>query len=161
MIFYPMVGRTAQVGPYYPVLTVLRFIPAALLNDIERRCAWLTTEFTTAMLYPLSQKTEVGIRAPRKGRKRPLSNVVFLCPPKTQTALRRCYHVMVGCIEQPLKRLAGSFAGSSNLIQSTAQRLELVVRRFIPLQRNSAMNTQHAQKPKTRISLFNLAKRTP
>jgi hypothetical protein len=31
---------------------------------------------------------------------------------------------MVGCIGQPLKRLAGSYAGSSNLIQSATQRLE-------------------------------------
>jgi len=32
---------------------------------------------------------------------------------------------MAGCIEQPLKRLAVPFCGSSNLIQSTAQEFEL------------------------------------
>ena len=68
--------------------------------------------------------SKAGIRPPRKGHNRPLLTVVFLYPPKTQAALCRVYSVMVGCIEQPLKRLAGSFAGRSNLIHSTAQRLD-------------------------------------
>jgi len=65
----------------------------------------------------------VGIQTPSKGRKRPLSNVVFLCPSKTQVLIRLVLSVLVGCIEQPLKRLACSFAGSLNLIHSTAQRV--------------------------------------
>lgn len=83
----------------------------------------LTDCYRVANLSPLSQKTKVGIETPRKGHNRPLSTVVFLYPSKTQAALCRLYFVMVGCIEQPLKRLAGSFAGSLNLIHPTAQRL--------------------------------------
>ncbi len=93
------------------------------INNTQRG---LTSTKRVLNLSPLSQKTKVGIRAPRKGHKWPLSNVVFLCPPKTPTASCRLHSVMVGCIEQPVKRLAGSFAGSSNLIHSTAQQLELV-----------------------------------
>lgn len=84
----------------------------------------LTLSTGTAILFLLSQKTKAGIRTPRKGHSRPLSNVVFLCPSKTQTALCRVSSFMVGCIEQPLKRLARSFAGSSNLIHPSAQRFE-------------------------------------
>lgn len=74
------------------------------------------------MMPPLSQKTKAGSRSPRKGHNRPLSNVVFLCPPKTQAALCCVLSVMAGCIEQPLKRLAGSFAGTANLMHSATQR---------------------------------------
>lgn len=77
----------------------------------------LTLQPLAAILTP-SCSSKAGIETPHKGHKRPLLNVVFLYPSKTQF-----YSVMVGCIGQPLKRLAGSFAGSLNLIQSTAQRL--------------------------------------
>jgi len=84
----------------------------------------LTPNLLAFILFPLSQKTKAGIETPRnQGPQRPLLNVVFLCPPKTQAALCRLYSVMVGCIGQPLKRLAGSLAGSLNPIQSATQRL--------------------------------------
>lgn len=84
----------------------------------------LTRIHLTANLYPLSQKTKVGICSPDNiGHNRPLYTVVFLCPLQTPAALCRLFSVMAGCIEQPLKRLAGSFAGRSNLIHSVTQRL--------------------------------------
>lgn len=92
-----------------------------------------------AILIPLSQKTKDGIQTPSKGHNRPLSKVVFLCPSITQAALCRVYFVMVGCIEQPLKRLAGSFAGSLNLMHPTAQRLRPMGGGYSPFQRNTAM----------------------
>ena len=68
--------------------------------------------------------SKAGIGTPSKtGHNRP-HTVVFLCPPKTQAALCRLFSVMAGCIEQPLKRLAGACTGSSNLIHSATQRLE-------------------------------------
>lgn len=84
----------------------------------------LTARERGFMIAPLSQNVKDWIRTPAKtGHNRPLSNVVFLCPPKTQAALCRVYSVMAGCIEQPLKRLAGSCTGSANLIHSATQRL--------------------------------------
>ena len=74
-------------------------------------------------INPLLPHVAVGIETPRKGHKRPLSNVVFLYPSKTQGLNRLVYSVMVGCIQQPLKRLACSFAGSLNFIHSTAKSL--------------------------------------
>jgi len=66
---------------------------------------------------------------------------------------------MAGCIEQPLKRLAGSFAGRSNLIHSSTQRLDPMGGGLPLLQRNTAMNTpathpaNHGQtKPETNNS---------
>jgi len=88
-------------------------------NFMQSIADYLTTPQHRLIITPLSTHLEAGIRPPRKGHKRPLLNVVFLCPSKTQFNF-----VMVGCIEQPLKRLAGSFAGRSNLIHSTAQRLD-------------------------------------
>jgi hypothetical protein len=83
----------------------------------------LTRKHLTANLYPLSQKKKAGICTPSKtGHNRPLYTVVFLCPPKTQQAvLCRLFSVMAGCIEQPLKRLAGACTGSANLIHSATQ----------------------------------------
>ncbi|MCX7086978.1 MAG: hypothetical protein NTV00_02875 [Methylococcales bacterium] len=55
----------------------------------------------------------------------PLSNVVFLYPSKsTNAAMRGCLFFMVDCIGQPVKRLAASFGGSFNPIQSAAQSLK-------------------------------------
>jgi len=63
-----------------------------------------------------------GIRNPHTGQKRPLSTVVFLCPSKIiNKGLLPVKSFMVGCIEQPLKRLAVPLCGIANLIQSTAQ----------------------------------------
>ena len=87
-------------------------------------------------MNPLLPHVAVGIQTPSKGRKRPLSNVVFLYPSKTQALNRLVYSVMVGCIEQPFKRLACSFAGSFNLIHSTAQSLKPMVGGYSLLQRN-------------------------
>jgi hypothetical protein len=101
----------------------------------------LTLSTGAAILFLLSQKTKAGIETPRKGHNRPLSNVVFLCPSKTQAALCHVYSVMVGCIEQPLKRLAGSFAGSLNLIHPSAQRLRPMGGGYSSSQRNTVMNT--------------------
>ncbi|WP_333878777.1 hypothetical protein [Methylobacter sp.] len=120
----------------------------------------LTLSISAAILFLLSQKTKDGIRTPRKGHNRPLLNVVFLCPSKTQAALCRVSSVMVGCIEQPLKRLAGSFAGSANLIHSTAQRLAPMGGGYSSSQRNTVMNTP-ATNPANRgqnplIAIFNI-----
>ena len=76
---------------------------------------------------PAVSTLTVGIRAPGKGHNRPHLHAAFLYPSGTQLLFKEYFvYFMVGCIEQPLKRLAGSFAGSSNLIHSTAQQLELV-----------------------------------
>jgi len=84
----------------------------------------LTNYYQATKLCTLSQKTKVGLSLPdNQGHNRPLCTVVFLCPPKTQAALCRLFSVMAGCIEQPLKRLAGSLAGSENLIHSATQRV--------------------------------------
>ena len=83
----------------------------------------LTIKSLAAILCVLSPHAEAGIETPRIGHNRPLSTVVFLYPPKTQALIRLVSSVMVGCIEQPLKRLAGAYAGSLNLIHPTAQRL--------------------------------------
>jgi len=118
-----------------------------------------------AILIPLSQKTKVGICSPdNQGPQRPLSQVVFLCPSKTQSAICRRVFSMVGCIGQPLKRLAGSLAGTANLIQSATQRFAAKGGGLFPHQGVTAMRN-HAINPaissQTKQSLFNLVKRTP
>jgi hypothetical protein len=91
-------------------------------------CNTLTHSPLAANMFSLSKKTKAGIRTPNNiGQDiRPLNTVVFLCPIKTQSALCRVLSFMAGCIEQPLKRLAGSYAGSSNLIHSATQQFEHV-----------------------------------
>ncbi len=107
----------------------------------------LTPGSNSVIIDTLSQKTKVGICTPdNQGPKRPLSNVVFLCPSKTHAAFCRMYSVMVGCIGQPLKRLAGSLAGSANPIQSTAQRFAPMGGGLSPYQGVTDM-TSHTQKP--------------
>ena len=96
----------------------------------------LTASLTRFIISLLSTHLKDGIRPPRTGHTRPLLNVVFLCSPKTQALNRLVSSVMVGCIEQPLKRLAGSFAGSLNLIHSTAQRVRPMAGGYSLLQRN-------------------------
>jgi hypothetical protein len=122
------------------------------------------------ILSRLSQKTKAGIETPRKGHNRPLSNVVFLCPSKTQAVSCRVSSVMVGCIEQPLKRLAGSFAGSLNLIHPSARRLRpmgggLSLHKGVTAMRNYAQNPAKSShdpaKTNSKKSLFNLIKATP
>ena len=125
----------------------------------------LTLIMPVAMLYLLSQKTKAGICNPdNQGPQRPLSNVVFLCPSKTQAALRRLDSVMAGCIGQPLKRLAGSLAGIANLIQSATQRFA-TLRGGLSLYQGVTAMRHYAQNPakssQTKQSRFNLIKRTP
>ena len=84
----------------------------------------LTLLTMAAMLYLLSTHLKVGIGTPFNGHNRPLLSVVFLYPSKTRALIRFVLSVMVGCIEQTFKSLADSVIGSSNLIHSTAQRLE-------------------------------------
>lgn len=83
----------------------------------------LTPRVQCPTLSPPSQKTKDGIETPHIGHTRPQSHVVFLCPPKIRAAFCRACPVMVGCVEQPVKRLACAYAGSLNLTHSTAQRL--------------------------------------
>ncbi|MGZ4954295.1 MAG: hypothetical protein ACXV8Q_04210 [Methylobacter sp.] len=84
----------------------------------------LTLTTSMAILFPLSQKTKVGIETPdNTGRNWPLLNAVFLCSSKTRAALCRLFSVMAGYCRQPLKRLAGSCTGSLNLFYSATQRL--------------------------------------
>ncbi|MBF6647182.1 hypothetical protein [Methylobacter sp. BlB1] len=124
----------------------------------------LTHIMHAAMLHLLSQKTKVGIETPHKGHNRPLSTVVFLCPSKRQTVLRRLHSVMEGCIGQTLKQgLAGSFAGSLNPMQSAAQRLRPKGSGLSIFKGATAM--RNAQNPANKssqykYSLFNLVKRT-
>lgn len=126
----------------------------------------LTALISGFMIAPLSQKTKAGICTPdNQGPKRPLSNVVFLCPSKTQAALRRLSSVMAGCIGQPLKRLAGSVTGSANLMQSATQRLApkgggLSPYNGVTAMRHYVQNPAKSSQTKY-ISLFNLVKRTP
>jgi hypothetical protein len=111
----------------------------------------LTSITMAVMIRSHSQKTSAGIGTPRnQGPQRPRSTVVFLCPSKTQAALCRLDSVMVGCIGQPLKRLAGSLAGSSNLIQPATQRLEpkgggLSLYQGVTAMANHAQNTPEIQ----------------
>ena len=85
----------------------------------------LTRQSLAAILCLLSPHAEAGIQTPRIGHKRPLSTVVFLHPSKSDTGLFRKLSIMVGYfVEQPVKRLAGAYAGSLNLtLYSTAQRV--------------------------------------
>jgi hypothetical protein len=125
----------------------------------------LTASPASGILCPLSKKTKAGIGTPlNQGPKRPRSPVVFLCPSRTAAELRRLYSVTVGCIGRPLKRSAGSLAGSSNPIQSATPRLEpkgggLSLYQGVPAMRHYAQSA-----PKLRLtppqSLFNLVQRT-
>jgi len=82
---------------------------------------YLTLKTDNLILSPLLPHEVIGIRPPQQGDKTPLFTVAFLCPVIINTGLIRINSLMVGCIEQPLKRLAVSLHGRSNLIQSTAQ----------------------------------------
>ena len=85
----------------------------------------LTVQRDSLILSPPLTHSRDRIQTLHTGQKRPLSTVVFLCPLKSNTGLIRIKSFMVGCIKQPLKRLAVPFCGSANLIQSTAQDFEL------------------------------------
>lgn len=101
----------------------------------------LTSPRRGFILCALPQHAEAGIATPREGHTRPLLSAVFLYPKETRAALCRACPVMVGCIEQPLKRLARAFAGCCNSIHSTAQRLQPMGGGLPTFQRYTAMNT--------------------
>lgn len=101
----------------------------------------LTDLPTRFMLCPLSPHVKVGICSPREGEKSPLPLAVFLCPQfLISTGLIRVKFIMVGCLRETLKSLARSFAGTANLIQSTAQCFAATVGGKFTLQRNTAMS---------------------
>lgn len=84
----------------------------------------LTALVLRFILCLLSQKTKVGIGTPCKGEQSPLPLAVFLCPQFIiHAGLVRVMSFMVDCVRGTLCP-ARSFAGSSNLIQSTARCLE-------------------------------------
>jgi hypothetical protein len=85
------------------------------------------------MMPPLSQNVKAGICSPDNiGHNRPLLYAVFLCPHQTPAVLCRLYSVMAGCIGQPLKRLAGSNAGTANLMQSATQCFAALIGGYSP-----------------------------
>jgi hypothetical protein len=111
------------------------------------------------MLCPLSSLMEVGIRTPRKGEKSPLPLVVFFRPQfLIGTGLIRAKFIMVDCLRETLRSLARSFAGSSNLTQSTAMLFEPTGGGLFTLQRNTAMShNQTASSTQATIALNPLA----
>ena len=70
----------------------------------------LTNVAMAATIAPLSQKTKAWSRNQSNGRNRPLSNVVFLCPPKTQAVFCRVLSIMAGLFGQR-SALAGTVTG--------------------------------------------------
>lgn len=113
----------------------------------------LTLSFFAAILYPLSQKTKVGIETPRKGEKSPLSTVVFFRPQfLIRTGLIRAKFIMVGCFRETVKSFARSFAGSLNLIQPTAMLLRPTGGGKFTSQRNTAMS-HHQSAPNAQTSI--------
>ena len=81
----------------------------------------LTVKPLVDILYPLSPLAKVGSRRPCKGEKSPLTLVVFFRPSfLSNTGLIRVVFVMVDCLRETLRSLARSFAGTTNLTQSTA-----------------------------------------
>lgn len=103
-------GNKRRSKPRWKIIKITGLIKSGLTDGYR-----LAHNLTTATHWA------VGIRTPGKGHNRPHLHAAFLYPSKTRAALCRAFFIMVGCIEQPLKRLAGSFAGSANLIHSTAQ----------------------------------------
>jgi len=81
------------------------------------------TTSNAKLCLPLTHSVD-GIRTPRRGHKAAI-NAVFYCPSKIiSKGLLPVKSFMVGCIEQSLIGLAVPLSGSSNSIQSTAQRFE-------------------------------------
>jgi hypothetical protein len=124
----------------------------------------LTISPASAMLCPLSQKTEVGpINTLRSnGVKTPIHGV-FYCPQKIITALVRPI-VMVARSGLP-KGGPAPLPGVDNPLRVAAQTLSTFWRRFIHFEQWSSAMCHYAQSaPKLRLiprqSLFNLVKRT-
>jgi|GEM_PF-4133383 hypothetical protein len=90
-----------------------------MIADIFNNC--LTIAPMLDNLAPLSPHVAVGICSPREGdKKSPIPLSVFLCPLKSNTGLIRVQFFMVDFIREALG-FARSFAGTANLIQSTAR----------------------------------------
>ena len=94
----------------------------------------LTPSIMAAILTPLSTHLEAGFRSPHSALIRPLLTVVFLYPSKTQFNF-----VMVGCIEQPLKRLAAP-VGTTNFDTFHRPTVNTTGRRLIPFTWKVLMN---------------------
>jgi hypothetical protein len=120
----------------------------------------LTNHYQAIMIALLSQKTKAGPSTPEnQGPKRPLFNVVFLCPSKTQAALRRRVSVMVGCVGLPLKRRASSLTGVENPMQSATQYFSILCGGLSLFQGNIAMRKYaqiSAKSSQTKKSLFSV-----
>lgn len=117
-----LIKHSFAVSPRLAVALLIAFNDQRSTIKTDEIRIKLTNATLIAMLLTAGNKS-AGICTPdNQGPQRPLLNVVFLCPSKTQAALCRLFSVMVGCIGQPLKRLAGSLAGSANLIQSATPR---------------------------------------
>jgi hypothetical protein len=93
---------------------------------MQERTGVLTAAFLQLMLPTLSQKTKVGPSLPDNIGQKAAIHAVFLRPHILKTGLIRLVSIMAGCIGLPLKRRAGSYAGSEIPIQSAAQRFSLV-----------------------------------
>jgi hypothetical protein len=123
----------------------------------------LTCQNLNDILSPPSKKAKAGIETPsNQGPKRPQSYVAFLCPSKTPAAVCRLDSVMVGCIGQPLKRLAGSLAGSLNPIQSATQRLRpkgggLSLYQGVPAMSSHTQNPAKSGQNSTNLTLLQSA----
>ncbi len=103
------------------------------MNGIQDKSG-LTDYSMAAILYPsISRLT--GIETPNKGHKRPQSNVVFLYPSKHNSIL--LWWAVLG---NPLEGWPVPLPVVS-LDTVHRPKLETNGRRFIPLQRNTAMNT--------------------
>jgi hypothetical protein len=112
---------------------------------IEKDC--LTVSIFAAILCLPCNIYEVGICSPRKGEKSPLPLAVFLCLLKMDAGLIRVKIIMVDCLRETLKSLARSFAGTANLIQSTAQCFAATGGGLFTSQRNTAMKSQNNSVP--------------
>jgi hypothetical protein len=119
---------------------------AAITNEVQQ--SPLTFLLWGVMIYPLSQKTKVWVRSQcSKGKKLPLPLTVFLCPKfSINTGKIRVQFLMVDCFRESLIGFARSFAGTSNLIQSTAQCFEANGGGYSLLTKDTAtMNTSNNQ----------------
>jgi len=83
------------------------------------------TTSNAKLSIPLTHSVERTATPEIKGRKRPLSKVVFLCLPKTLKAgLIRFNTPLVGCVWQ-LSSWSAPLSDCCNQIQSAAQELQL------------------------------------
>ncbi len=105
----------------------------------------------TKIILPFPHEA-VGICSPyNKGRKRPLSSVVFLCPSKIiNKGLLPVKSFMVGCVRR--LRSAVPLYGTANLIQSASNNFAVVRVGLQPYKGETAMRN-HTQKPINYVSL--------